>query len=102
MPSIKTWLRYFLIVFLHAIPVLFVSAVSFSLYWNLELECGASNALQRELRERLSKTELLSVRPDSGVCPTLFFYMNDDGVGGCASSGANIFRGPEISFGSCG
>ena len=98
----ESWRKYLLIAFMHSLPIALVTVISISAYSSLESECHVNNVLQEQMRVRLSKLELQSVRPSQGVCPTLFFYMQDDGAAGCAEGFENIFRGPEISFGSCG
>ncbi len=98
----ELWRKYLFIAFMHSLPIALVTVISISAYSSLESECRVNNVLQEQMRVRLSKLELQSARPGHGVCPTLFFYMKDDGVAGCAEGFENIFRGPEISFGSCG
>jgi hypothetical protein len=102
MLTAKAWPKYLFIVLVHVLPVSLVTVISIFMYSSLKSECHVSNVLQGQMRERLSKMELQSVRPNPGVCPTLFFYMGDDGTAGCAEGFENIFRGPEIYFGSCG
>ncbi|MEA9438801.1 hypothetical protein VCX44_24180 [Aeromonas caviae] len=102
MLATESWRKYLFIAFMHSFPVALVIVVSIFMYSSLESECHVNNVLQEQMRMRLSKVELQSVRPSHGVCPTLFFYMRDDGTASCAEGFENVFRGPEISFGSCG
>ncbi len=94
--------KYLFVALIHVLPVALVTVISIFMYSSLKSECHISNVLQGKMRERLSKIELQSVRPSPSICPTLFFYMGDDGSAGCAQGVENIFRGPEIYFGSCG
>lgn len=97
-----SWRKCLFIAFLHSLPIAVTTVISVFAYSSLESECHVNNVLQEQMRVRLSKLELQSVHPSNGVCPTLFFYMQDDGAAGCAEGFENILRGPEIYFGSCG
>lgn len=98
----ELWRRYLFTVLIHSLPAALITSISVFMYSSLESKCYASNTLQEQMRKRLSKLELQSARPSNGVCPTLFFYTKNDGTAGCAEGFENIFRGPEISIGSCG
>lgn len=95
---------YLLMAFLCTLTVVIVTLASMFKYSSLESECYVSKVLQWKMREKLSKAELMSARPEAGAgaCPTLFFYKSDAGGSSCADGHENIFRGPEIGFGSCG
>ena len=84
--------------------ILFIALVivAFITYYTISSECNVSNALKTKMEKALTTKELKSARPYGWFCPTLFFYKKDNGEHLCAEGNENIFRGPEISFGSCG
>ena len=96
------WLTYMLKAFIRYLPISFLLLISIFMYSSLVADCRASNALQAKMRKELSKKELESVRPSSGVCPSLFFYKSDDGPGECAKVYTNFLLGIDISIGGCG
>ena len=101
----RKWRIFLLIMLSNLLVASLVAIAALINYSFVESECQVSGALQAKMRKSLSKAELESARSNTNFCPTIFFYEPDNGdksSGGCAIGSEDIFRGPDISFGSCG
>ena len=101
----RKWRILLLIMLSNLLVASLVALAALIKYSFVESECQVSGALQAKMRKSLSKAELESARSNTNFCPTIFFYEPDNGdksSGGCAIGSEDIFRGPDISFGSCG
>lgn len=103
-PSRK-WRIFLLVILSNLLVASLVALGALIKYSDIESDCRVSSVLQEQMRKDLSKTELESARSSTNFCPTIFFYEPDSGdksSSGCAIGNEDIFRGPEVSFASCG